>query len=88
VNRRAFLGVIVGGMIAGPLAAAQHYRIGYLSSGSPRASPHLLAAFRQRLGELGWVEGKKITIDYRFAEGQFDRLPDLVAELVRLNVDI
>src|SRR5262249_9489435 len=73
VDRRTFLGALTGGLLAAPLAEAQQigsvYRIGYLSSGSPRTSPHLLAAFRQGLGELGWVEGKNITIDYRFAEG-------------------
>jgi putative ABC transport system substrate-binding protein len=47
-----------------------------------------LDAFRQALRELGWVEGQNIVIDYRFAEGRFDRLPDLAAELVRLKVDI
>ncbi|HEV2056976.1 MAG TPA: ABC transporter substrate-binding protein [Methylomirabilota bacterium] len=47
-----------------------------------------LDAFRQGLRELGWVEGQNIVIDYRFAEGRFDRLPDLAAELVRLKVDI
>jgi putative ABC transport system substrate-binding protein len=50
-------------------------------------SPYL-DAFRQGLRELGWVEGQNIVIDYRFAEGRFDRLPDLAAELVRLKVDI
>jgi len=48
----------------------------------------LLDAFRQGLRELGWVEGQNIAIEYRFAEGRFDRLPDLAAELVRLKVDI
>ncbi|HEV2056810.1 MAG TPA: ABC transporter substrate-binding protein [Methylomirabilota bacterium] len=47
-----------------------------------------LDAFRQGLRELGWVEGQNIVIDYRYAEGRFDRLPDLAAELVRLKVDI
>jgi len=47
-----------------------------------------LGAFRQGLRELGWVEGQNIVIDYRYAEGRFDRLPDLAAELVQLKVDI
>jgi putative ABC transport system substrate-binding protein len=47
-----------------------------------------IAAFRQGLRDLGWIEGRNIVIDYRFAEGRFDRLPDLAAELVRLNVEI
>ncbi len=63
-------------------------RIGYLSASSPSGGPRLLEAFRKGLRELGWVEGQNIVIDYRYAEGRFDRLPDLAAELVRLKVDI
>jgi putative ABC transport system substrate-binding protein len=63
-------------------------RIGYLRATSPSDRPPLLDAFRQGLRELGWVEGQNIVIDYRFAEGRLDRLPDLAAELVRLNVDV
>src|SRR5262249_48821561 len=55
---------------------------------SPSDRPFLLDAFRQRLRELGWVEGHNIVIDYRYAEGRVDRLPDLAAELVRLKVDL
>ena len=55
---------------------------------SPSDRPPLLDAFRQRLRELGWVEGQNIVIDYRYAEGRVDRLPDLAAELVRLRVDL
>ena len=62
------------------------HRIGYLGSGA--AVPHLLQAFRQGLRELGWVEGQNIVIDYRFAEGRYDRLPGLADELVRLKVDV
>ena len=63
-------------------------RIGFLSLTSPSDRPPLLAAFRQRLRELGWVEGQNIVIEYRYAEGRVDRLPDLAAELVRLKVDL
>jgi putative ABC transport system substrate-binding protein len=63
-------------------------RIGYLGVTSPSDRPPLLDTFRQGLRELGWIEGQNIVIDYRFAEGRLDRLPDLAAELVRLNVDI
>ena len=65
-------------------------RVGYLSIGSasdPRRVA-LLGAFRQGLRDLGYVEGKSILIEARFAEGSYDRLPDLAAELVRLKVDI
>jgi ABC-type uncharacterized transport system substrate-binding protein len=80
-------------LLAAPLAAdAQQAgkvpRIGYLRVTSPSDRPPLLDAFRQRLRELGWVEGQNIVIDYRYAEGRVDRLPDLAAELVRLKVDL
>jgi len=63
-------------------------RIGYLSATSPSANVGRIEAFRQGLGELGYVEGKNIVIEWRYAEGKFDRLPALVAELVRLKVDV
>ena len=63
-------------------------RIGFLGVTSPSDRPSHLDAFRQRLRELGWVEGQNIVIDYRYAEGRVDRLPDLAAELVRLKVDL
>ena len=63
-------------------------RIGYLGVASFSASPARREAFRQGLRELGYVEGKSIVIEYRWAEGKFDRLPSLAAELVRLKVDI
>ena len=63
-------------------------RIGYLSPTSPSVSPARIEAFRQGLRELGYVEGKNIVIEYRYAEGKFDRLPALAAELVRLKVDL
>ena len=62
------------------------HHIGYFGHGS--AVPLLLDAFRQGLRELGWVEGQSIVIHYRFAEGQYDRLPALADELVRLKVDV
>src|SRR5437764_12393092 len=78
-------------LLAAPLAAdAQQAgkvpRIGFLGVTSPSDRPSHLDAFRQRLRELGWVEGQNIVIDYRYAEGRVDRLPDLAAELVRLKV--
>ena len=63
-------------------------RIGYLTTPSPSAVAARTEAFRQGLRELGYVERKNIVIEYRYAEGKFDRLPDLVAELVRLKVDV
>ena len=93
MRRREFI-ALVSGAIACPMGVrAQHQagkvaRIGYLGVSSPSDRPHLLDAFRQRLRELGWVEGQNIVLDYRFAEGRLDRLPDLAADLVRLKVDV
>src|SRR5262245_40165228 len=66
------------------------YRIGYLAAGWGSGTAYLrpLEAFRQGLRELGWVEGQNLLIEYRFAEGQLDRLPGLAEELVRLKVDV
>ena len=90
MDRRALIaaGVV---LLAVPIAteaqpAAKVYRIGYLGTGSSTSGFH--EAFRQGLRELGWVEGQNIVIDYRFADGRFDRLPDLAIELVQLKVDI
>ena len=63
-------------------------RIGYLSANSAAGQASNLKAFRQGLGELGYVEGKNILIDYRYADAKLDRLPALAAELVSLKVDI
>jgi putative tryptophan/tyrosine transport system substrate-binding protein len=63
-------------------------RIGYLTGSSLPAISQRTEAFRQGLRELGYVEGKNIVIEWRGAEGKFDRLPALAAELVRLNVDV
>src|SRR5262245_48486887 len=63
-------------------------RIGFLDNSTASGSAVLVEAFRQELSKLGWVEGKNIAIEYRFAEGKNDRLPELAAELVRLKVDL
>jgi putative ABC transport system substrate-binding protein len=63
-------------------------RIGFLTANSPSDLAARVEAFRGGLRELGYVEGKNIVIEYRYAEGQFDRLPDLAAELTRLKVDV
>jgi ABC-type uncharacterized transport system substrate-binding protein len=91
MRRRDFIAVL-GGAAAWPLAvraqqAGKIPRIGYLSPGPAKLS-RLDHSFRQGLRELGYVEGKNILIEYRFADGKFKRLPDLAAELVRLNVDV
>lgn len=92
VLRRQFL-IAAMALLAAPLTAdarqtTKQYRIGYLTTGSPANSPHLYAALIQGLRELGWVEGKNIAIEHRWAEGKFELLPGLAADLVRLGVDV
>jgi putative ABC transport system substrate-binding protein len=64
------------------------FRIGFLDPSNAFGSAVLVDAFRQELSKLGWIEGKNITIEYRFAEQRSERLPELAAELVRLKVDL
>ena len=75
-----------------PSAEAQQsgkvFRIGFLDNSNASGMAVMVDAFRQELGKLGWIEGKNITIEYRFAESKPDRLPELAAELVRLKVDL
>jgi putative ABC transport system substrate-binding protein len=75
-----------------PFADAQQtgkiFRIGFLDPSTASGSTVFLDAFRQELSKLGWIEGKNITIEYRFAEQKRERLPELAAELVRLKVDL
>ena len=84
--------LVVAVVVVAAIAHAQQPgkipRIGYLSTNTPAAMSTRTEAFRQGLRELGYVEGKNIVIEYRYAEGKRDRLPALAAELVRLNVDI
>src|SRR6266850_6093510 len=92
MTRKAMVVWLVGLALAPfRLAEAQQPKkvpqIGFLSSSSPSAVSPRLEAFRQGLRELGYVEGKNIIIEYRFAEGM-DRLPALAAELVRLKVAV
>src|SRR3989454_11772586 len=68
--------------------AKKVWRIGFLAATSPSIESTRIEAFRQGMRELGYVEGKNIAIEWRWAEGKFDRLPDLAAELVRLDVDV
>jgi len=93
MDRRAFITVVSGSILAAPLAVegqptGKVPRIGLLSAFSPSDTALWHQAFRLGLHDLGWVEGKNISIEYRYAEGRHDRLPDLAAELVRLRVDI
>ena len=87
MQRRDFLGVL-GGVAAWPLAARAQQPmmpvIGFLSGRSLASDAHLVAAFRQGLSESGYVEGRNVTIEFRWAEGQIDRLRVMAAELVNL----
>ena len=87
-KRRDFI-TLLGGAAAWPLAARAQQGvmpvIGYLHAGSPNPPE---AEFRRTLAEVGFVENKNATIEYRYAEGQYDRLPDMVADLVRREVTV
>jgi putative tryptophan/tyrosine transport system substrate-binding protein len=91
-TRRAFVRLL-GGASMWPLAARAQQRgklptIGFLGQSTRSAGSEWVAAFVQRLRELGWIEGRTITIEYRWAEGREERFPEIAAELVRLKVDV
>jgi putative ABC transport system substrate-binding protein len=92
MRRRKFLVLLGGTAAAWPLAetaqASTTPFIGFLSSRSPSESSGVIAAFRQGLGESGFVEGQNLAIAFRWAEGHYDRLQALAAELVNLNVTV
>jgi putative tryptophan/tyrosine transport system substrate-binding protein len=79
---------VFGGAVVDAQQAGKIFRIGFLDLSTVSGSAVLVDAFRQELSKLGWIEGKDITIEYRFAEQKNERLPELAADLVRLKVDL
>ena len=89
LKRREFI-TLLGGATAWPFAvrAQQLPVIGFFSPCSAGTCPYMLDGLRRGLAETGYVEGRNVTIEYRWAEGRYDRLPELAAELVRRRVDV
>src|SRR4249920_1910013 len=92
MKRRDFI-TLLGGAAAWPFAAraqraAKMLTIGYLGPATPAVESQRIAAFVQRLRELGWSEGRNLTIEYRWAEGRSERFAEIAAEFVRLKVDV
>jgi hypothetical protein len=93
MRRRAFIGLLGGAALAWPLTAraqqpGKYRTIGFLGAATPSAASQWVAALVERLRELGWIEGRTVAIEYRWAEGRNERLAEIAAEFVRLNVDV
>jgi putative ABC transport system substrate-binding protein len=92
MRRRQFI-TLLGGAAAWPMAARAQQpgkmpTIGYLGAGTPAGQGQWLAAFGQRLRELGWIEGRTVAIEYRWAESRTERYAEIAAEFARLKVDV
>jgi putative tryptophan/tyrosine transport system substrate-binding protein len=91
MRRRAFI-TLLGGAAGWPIVALAQQRpppvIGFLSTASAEPFAHLVAGFRRGLEETGFVEDRNVAVEYRWAEGQYDRLPELAQDLVRRQVAV
>src|SRR5713101_7829230 len=92
-TRRAFVGTLASGLLVAPFAAGAQqtgkvYRIGFIQTAAPNEMGHLIKTLDEGLREFGYVEGRNVVFERRFAEGRQERLPALAAELVRLKVDV
>jgi putative tryptophan/tyrosine transport system substrate-binding protein len=95
-KRREFIALVAGGglLLAAKVKRARGQQpaklptIGYLGASTPAFDSHRVGAFVQRLRELGWIEGRTVTIEYRWSEGRTERYPEIAAEFVRLKVDV
>ena len=92
MRRREFLGIFAGAAVAWPFTVSAQQQtmpvIGFVSSLTPGDAPRVTAAFQQGLSEIGYVEGRNVAIEYRWASGQYDRLPMLVGDLLHHHVAV
>ena len=93
MDRRTFIGTVAGALLAAPLAAEAQparkvHRIGFLGNSTEALEANLVGPFRDGFREIGYIEGRDLAIEYRWAEGQYDRFPALIAELIALKVDV
>ena len=93
MDRRAFISGITGGLLAAPLAvgaqpAGKVHRVGFIGNSTAVLESNLVEPWREGFRELGYVEGRDLIIEYRWADGDYGRLPALVAELIALKVDV
>ena len=92
MHRRDFIKVVAGSAVTWPLAAPAQQPtlpvVGFVRDGSADGNARFVAAFRKGLNENGYVEGQNVTVEYHWLEGQYDRLPALMADLVRRRVAV